>query len=41
MSKKQSTKTVNISAKTGQYVTPTYAANHPATTVKLTVKKGK
>ena len=37
----KNTKQVNISAKTGQYVTPTYAKTHPATTVTMTVKKGK
>ncbi|HEY4060852.1 MAG TPA: hypothetical protein VGM30_03075 [Puia sp.] len=41
MSKKGTTKQVNISAVTGQYVTGQYAQTHPATTVKLTVKKGK
>ena len=38
---KKATKQVNISAVTGQYVTRQYAQSHPATTVKLTVKKGK
>jgi len=35
------TKQVNISANTGRYVTSTYAKNHPNTTVKMTVNKGK
>jgi hypothetical protein len=35
------TKTVTISAKTGKYVKPSYAAKHPSTTVKMTVKKGR
>lgn len=38
---KNSTKQVNISAVTGQYVTEKFAVNHPNTTVKLTVKTGK
>lgn len=38
---KKATKQVNISSVTGQYVTKQYAQTHPATTVKLTVKKGK
>lgn len=37
---KNSTKQVYISAVTGQYVPKPYAVSHPATTVKLTVKKG-
>lgn len=37
---KNSTKTVYISAVTGQYVPKPYAVTHPNTTVKLTVKKG-
>jgi hypothetical protein len=41
MSKKQTTKAVYISAVTGQYVPKPYAASHPATTVKMTVKTGK
>lgn len=36
---KTNTKQVNISAVTGQFVSANYAATHPATTVKLTVKK--
>jgi len=35
------TKTVYISAVTGQYVKQSYAVKHPATTVKMHVKKGK
>jgi len=31
----------NISAKTGQYVTKNYAAKHPSTTIKQTIKKSK
>lgn len=34
-------KKVNISAKTGQYVSTSYAKSHPSTTVKMTVKAGK
>lgn len=41
MAKKPTSKTVHISAKTGQYVTAGYANSHPATTVKMTVKAGK
>ena len=33
-------KTVNISAKTGRYVTSSYAKGHRSTTVKMTVKSG-
>ncbi|MDP4148910.1 MAG: hypothetical protein Q8927_08835 [Bacteroidota bacterium] len=38
---KKGTKQVYISAVTGQYVPKPFAQTHPATTVKMTVKKGK
>lgn len=42
MAKATKTKTMPISAKTGQIVSPAYAKTHPATTVNLTVPvKGK